>query len=96
MHLRGVFRVQISARRLFNVLNAIKCPRTRFSNPIQELDNIVCRLAFFIEVTGIKLAADAAVKVSDVIASVVVRAVEIVNANVFELVAPLASVAVIV
>lgn len=49
-----------------------------------------------VEVTGIKLAADAAVKVSDVIASVVVRAVEIVNANVFELVAPLASVAVIV
>jgi hypothetical protein len=49
-----------------------------------------------LEVTGIKLAADAAVRVSDVMASVVVRAVEMVSAKVLALVAPLASVAVTV
>ena len=49
-----------------------------------------------LEVTGIKLVADAAVRVSDAMASVVVRAVEIVSANVFALVAPLVSVAVTV
>jgi hypothetical protein len=49
-----------------------------------------------LEVTGIKLVAEAAVRVSDAMASVVVRAVEIVSANVFALVAPLASVAVTV
>jgi hypothetical protein len=49
-----------------------------------------------LEVTGMKLAADAAVRVSDAMASVVVSAVEIVSANVFALVAPLASVAVTV
>ena len=49
-----------------------------------------------LEVTGIKLAADAAVRVSDAMASVVVRAVEMVSAKVLALVAPLASVAVTV
>ena len=48
-------------------------------------------------VTGIKLVASAlAVKVSDGLASVVVSAAEIASAKVFELVAPLASVAVTV
>lgn len=48
-------------------------------------------------VTGIKLVASAlAVKVSDGFASVVVSAVEIASAKVFELVAPLSSVAVTV
>ena len=48
-------------------------------------------------VTGVnEVAATAAVRVSDAIARVVVRAVEIVRANVFELVAPLESVAVTV
>ena len=48
-------------------------------------------------VTGVKLVATAlAVKVSDGLASVVVSAVEIASAKVFELVAPLASVAVTV
>jgi hypothetical protein len=48
-------------------------------------------------VTGIKLVASAlAVKVSDGFASVVVSAAEIASAKVFELVAPLASVAVTV
>jgi hypothetical protein len=48
-------------------------------------------------VTGVKLAATAlAVKVSEVITSVVVRAAETVSMKVFELVAPLASVAVTV
>lgn len=48
-------------------------------------------------VTGIKLVATAlAVKVSDGFASVVVSAAEIASAKVFELVAPLASVAVTV
>ena len=47
--------------------------------------------------TGVnEVAASAAVRVSDAITRVVVRAVEIVRANVFELVAPLASVAVTV
>ena len=47
--------------------------------------------------TGVnEVAATAAVRVSDAIARVVVRAVEIVRANVFELVAPLESVAVTV
>ena len=41
-----------------------------------------------LEVTGIKLVADAAVRVSDAMASVVVRAVEIVSAKVLALVAP--------
>jgi hypothetical protein len=45
-------------------------------------------------VTGVKLAADAAVSVSAATASVVESAVEIVKAKVLELVAPLASVAV--
>jgi hypothetical protein len=45
-------------------------------------------------VTGVKLAADAAVSVSDATASVVDSAVEMVKAKVLELVAPLASVAV--
>jgi hypothetical protein len=45
-------------------------------------------------VTGVKLAADAAVSVSDAVASVVERAAEIIKAKVLELVAPLASVAV--
>ena len=45
-------------------------------------------------VTGVKLAADAAVSVSDAVASVVDRAAEIIKAKVLELVAPLASVAV--
>ena len=49
-----------------------------------------------LEVTGMKLAADAAVRVSDAMASVVVRAVEMVSAKVLALVAPLASVAVTV
>jgi hypothetical protein len=48
-------------------------------------------------VTGVKLAATAlAVKVSEVITSVVVRAAETLSMKVFELVAPLASVAVTV
>jgi hypothetical protein len=48
-------------------------------------------------VTGVnEVAATAAVRVSDAIARVVVRAVEIVKANVLELVEPLASVAVTV
>ena len=48
-------------------------------------------------VTGVKLVAIAlAVKVSDDLARVVVSAAEIVSAKVFELVAPLASVAVTV
>ena len=48
-------------------------------------------------VTGIKLVATAlAVKVSDGLASVVVSAAEIASAKVFELVAPLSSVAVTV
>lgn len=48
-------------------------------------------------VTGIKLVASAlAVKVSDGFASVVVSAAEIASAKVFELVAPLSSVAVTV
>ena len=45
-------------------------------------------------VTGVKLAADAAVSVSAATASVVESAVETVSAKVLELVAPLASVAV--
>ena len=45
-------------------------------------------------VTGVKLAADAAVRVSDATSSVVESAVEMVKAKVLELVAPLASVAV--
>jgi hypothetical protein len=50
-----------------------------------------------VDVTGVELvAAIPAVSVSDAIASVVVRAVETASAKVFELVAPLASVAVTV
>ena len=60
-----------------------------------EIENVIGDVPP-LEVTGIKLAADAAVRVSDAMASVVVRAVEIVSANVFALVAPLASVAVTV
>ena len=45
-------------------------------------------------VTGVKLAADAAVSVSDATASAVESAGEMVKAKVLELVAPLASVAV--
>ena len=49
------------------------------------------------DVTGVnEVAASPAVRVSDAIARVVVRAVETVKENVFELVAPLASVAVTV
>jgi hypothetical protein len=47
-------------------------------------------------VTGVKVAADDAVRVSDAMTRVVVSADEIVSANVFELVALVASVAVIV
>jgi hypothetical protein len=60
-----------------------------------EIENVIGDVPP-LEVTGMKLAADAAVRVSDAMASVVVRAVEIVSANVFALVAPLASVAVTV
>jgi hypothetical protein len=60
-----------------------------------EIENVIDGVPP-LEVTGMKLAADAAVRVSDAMASVVVRAVEIVSANVFALVAPLASVAVTV
>jgi cell division ATPase FtsA len=50
-----------------------------------------------VDVTGVELeAAIPAVSVSDAIASVVVRAAETASAKVFELVAPLASVAVTV
>jgi hypothetical protein len=49
-----------------------------------------------IAVTGVKLAADAAVSVSAATSSVVESAVEMVKAKVLELVAPLASVAVTV
>jgi hypothetical protein len=49
-----------------------------------------------LEVTGMKLAADAAVRVSDAMARVVVRAVEIASTKVLVLVAPLESVAVTV
>ena len=50
-----------------------------------------------VDVTGVELvAAMPAVSVSDAIASVVVRAAETASAKVFELVAPLASVAVTV
>ena len=50
-----------------------------------------------VEVTGVELvAAIPAVSVSDAIASVVVRAAETARAKVFELVAPLASVAITV
>ena len=50
-----------------------------------------------VDVTGLELvAAIPAVSVSDAIASVVVRAAETTSAKVFELVAPLASVAVTV
>ena len=49
-----------------------------------------------LEVTGVKLAADAAVRVSDAMARVVDRAVEIASVKVFALVAPLESVAVTV
>jgi hypothetical protein len=48
------------------------------------------------EVTGVKFADEPAVIVSAELASVVVNAVEIVNAKVFALVAPLSSVAVTV
>jgi len=47
-------------------------------------------------VTGVKLAADAAVSVSDATANVVESAVEMVKAKVLELIAPFASVAVTV
>jgi hypothetical protein len=47
-------------------------------------------------VTGVKEAAEFAVRVSVAITRVVVRAAEIANANVFALVAPLTSVAVTV
>ena len=49
-----------------------------------------------VAVTGVKEEADDAVRVSDAMARVVERAVEIVSAKVFELVALVASVAVIV
>jgi hypothetical protein len=58
-----------------------------------EIENVIGDVPP-LEVTGIKLAADAAVRVSDAMASVVVRAVEMVSAKVLALVAPLASVAV--
>jgi hypothetical protein len=60
-----------------------------------EIENVIGDVPP-LEVTGIKLAADAAVRVSDAMASVVVRAVEMVSAKVLALVAPLASVAVTV
>jgi hypothetical protein len=60
-----------------------------------EIENVIGDVPP-LEVTGIKLAADAAVRVSDAMASVVVRAVEMVSAIVLALVAPLASVAVTV
>ncbi len=49
-----------------------------------------------VAVTGVKLAADDAVRVSDAITRVVARAGEITSAKVFELVALVASVAVTV
>ena len=49
-----------------------------------------------LEVTGVNLATDDAVRVSDAMARVVDRAVEIASVKVFELVAPLESVAVTV
>jgi hypothetical protein len=60
-----------------------------------EIENVIGDVPP-LEVTGIKLAADAAVRVSDAMASVVVRAAEMVSAKVLALVAPLASVAVTV
>jgi hypothetical protein len=60
-----------------------------------EIENVIGDVPP-LEVTEIKLAADAAVRVSDAMASVVVRAVEMVSAKVLALVAPLASVAVTV
>lgn len=60
-----------------------------------EIENVIGDVPP-LEVTGIKLAADAAVRVSEAMASVVVRAVEMVSAKVLALVAPLVSVAVTV